>query len=81
MALGMPELVTRDMQAYEAMAVRLGSDAEMVRQLKDKIARQRLSAPLFNMSRLTRHVEQAYEEMQQRVMQGQDPQNIEVKLV
>ena len=73
MALGMPELVMRDMPSYEAMAVRLGKDAGLVQQLKDKLNRQRLSSPLFDVDRLTRHMETAYEQMHKRVQQGLGP--------
>ena len=67
MALGMPELVMRDMPAYEAMAVRLGKDAGLVQQFKDKLNQQRLSTPLFDMERLTWHIEMAYIQMHEKV--------------
>jgi predicted O-linked N-acetylglucosamine transferase (SPINDLY family) len=78
MALGMPELVTKDVQAYEAMAVGLGTDAEMVKRLKEKLRQQSQSAPLFDMERYTRHLERAYEQMHQYVQQGKAAQAIEV---
>jgi predicted O-linked N-acetylglucosamine transferase (SPINDLY family) len=77
MALGMPELVMSDIQAYEAMAVALGKDAGLVRQMKDKLGQQKKSAPLFDMQRLTHHVERAYEEMHARVREGLLPKALE----
>jgi predicted O-linked N-acetylglucosamine transferase (SPINDLY family) len=61
----MPELVMRDLQAYEAMAVRIGTDSGLVKQLKDKLNRQKLVAPLFDVERLTQHYAQAFEQMHQ----------------
>jgi predicted O-linked N-acetylglucosamine transferase (SPINDLY family) len=78
MALGMPELVMRDLQAYEAMAVRIGTDSELVKQLKDKLNRQKLVAPLFDVERLTQHYAQAFEQMHQRVVNGLSPKEIDV---
>ena len=77
MALGMPELVMKDMQAYEEMAVRLGKDSGLVKQIKDKLSLQKKTAPLFDMDRLTRHIEQAYVLMQERALKGQSVQNLE----
>jgi predicted O-linked N-acetylglucosamine transferase (SPINDLY family) len=78
MALGMPELVTKDVQAYEAMAVSLGTDAEMVKRLKEKLRQQSQSAPLFDVDRLTKHIEQAYGQMLQYTQQEKAAQAIEV---
>ena len=37
MALELPELVTRDWPEYQAQAVSLGTNAEMVKQLKERL--------------------------------------------
>ena len=49
------------------MAVRLGKDAGLVQQFKDKLNQQRLSTPLFDMERLTWHIEMAYIQMHEKV--------------
>ena len=78
MALGMEELVTKDWQAYEAQAVRIGLESGYAKSLKDKLERKRKEAPLFDTQRLTRHMESAYEQMHERVQQGLGPQGFEV---
>lgn len=57
-AVGMPELVARDLPEYERMARALSADA-----LKEKLARNLAAAPLFDSERTTRAIEAAYEEM------------------
>ena len=79
MALGMDELVTKDWQAYEAQAVRIGLESSYAKSLKDKLERNRKEAPLFDTQRLTRNMESAYEQMHERVQQGLGPQGFEVK--
>jgi predicted O-linked N-acetylglucosamine transferase (SPINDLY family) len=71
-------LVTKDWQAYEAQAVRIGLESGYAKSLKDKLKRNRADAPLFDTARLTRHMESAYEQMHQRVQQGLEPQAFEV---
>jgi predicted O-linked N-acetylglucosamine transferase (SPINDLY family) len=79
MALGMDELVTKDWQAYEAQAVRIGLESGYAKSLKDKLERNRKEAPLFDTARLTLHMESAYEQMHERVQQGLGSQGFEVK--
>ena len=80
MALGMDELVTKDWQAYEAQAVRIGLESSYAKSLKDKLERNRKEAPLFDTQRLTRNMESAYEQMHERVQQGLRPQEFEVRV-
>jgi predicted O-linked N-acetylglucosamine transferase (SPINDLY family) len=79
MALGMEELVTKGWQEYEAQAVRIGLESGYAKSLKDKLERNRVDAPMFDTQRLTRHMESAYEQMQERVRQGLGPQGFEVQ--
>jgi predicted O-linked N-acetylglucosamine transferase (SPINDLY family) len=79
MALELPELVTRDWQEYEAQAVRVGLEEGYAKSLKEKLARNRLDAPLFDTQRLTHNMERAYEQMHHRVQQGLGPQAFEVQ--
>ena len=79
MALGREELVTKDVQAYEAQAVRIGLDSGYARELKEKLERKKVEAPLFDTARLTRHMERAYEQMHERARQGLGAQAFEVE--
>jgi predicted O-linked N-acetylglucosamine transferase (SPINDLY family) len=79
MALGMPELVAASLQEYEAQAVRIGLDSGYARELKEKLERNKKEAPLFDTTRLTRHMESAYEQMHERARQGLETQGFEVE--
>jgi protein O-GlcNAc transferase len=66
-AVGLPELVTESLSEYEQMAVELGRDGRKLRALKDKLARNRKEAALFDTARFTRNLETALSNMVGRV--------------
>lgn len=59
-AVGMPELVTDSLAAYEALALALARDPARLAALKDKLARNIAAMPLFDADRFTRDLEAAY---------------------
>jgi protein O-GlcNAc transferase len=69
-AVGLPELITTTAEQYEAAAIALAKDPERLARLKDKLNRNRLTAPLFNPELLTQHLEQAFVQMYERYQQG-----------
>jgi predicted O-linked N-acetylglucosamine transferase (SPINDLY family) len=62
-AVGLPELITHDLQAYEALALRLARDADLLARLRRRLANNRTTHPLFDTARFARHLETAYETM------------------
>ena len=60
--------------------MRIGLESGYAKNLKDKLGRNRVDAPLFDTARLTRHMESAYEQMQERVRQGLGPKAIGVEV-
>ena len=77
-AIGLPELVTTSIAAYEARARELATDATQLRGIRDKLHRHRDSHPLFDIARFTRHIESAYVAMHQRAVAGLAPDHIAV---
>jgi protein O-GlcNAc transferase len=73
MAVGLPELVTHSLDAYEALALRLARDKEALCAVKAKLARNRDTEPLFDTARFTRNLETAYSAMWQRQQRNQEP--------
>ena len=59
LAIGVPELVTSDPGAYEAIARRLAQSPGELARLRARIAANRASFPLFDTARFTRDVEAA----------------------
>ena len=65
-AVDLPELVTTTIPEYEALAVELALDRGRHRELRQKLQRNRTTAPLFDTARFTRHLEAAYSTMYER---------------
>ena len=77
-AIGLPELVAPDLQAYEDMAVALASQPERVSAYKATLARNRYIKPLFDAERFCSHLETAFEMMVARARKGLGPDHIDV---
>jgi predicted O-linked N-acetylglucosamine transferase (SPINDLY family) len=78
-AIGLPELIARTAEEYEAKALELAADRAPLEAIREKLARNRLTQPLFDIQRFTRHIEAAYLEMRQRYQAGLDPAPIRVQ--
>jgi protein O-GlcNAc transferase len=75
-AVGLPELVTTTLDAYQQMAVELASSYERLQIVKTGLAKNRLSAPLFDTALYTKHIEAAYGAMYERYQAGLPPDHI-----
>jgi predicted O-linked N-acetylglucosamine transferase (SPINDLY family) len=69
-AIGLPELIATTQQDYEALAIELAANLEKLEAIKRKLVANRLTAPLFDTERLTRHIEAAYLAMYERCQAG-----------
>lgn len=65
-AAGLPELVTSSLADYEALALKLAQQPQVLQALKDKLQKGRDSIPLFDMPAFARRLEQAYQHMWRR---------------
>jgi len=72
-AVGLPELITHTLEEYEAQALELLRAPAKLGELREKLSRQRLTAPLFDTERYTRHLERAYLAMHERAALGAPP--------
>jgi len=77
-AVGLPELVTATLDEYEALALRLAREPALLNEIRNKLARGRLTAPLFDSDRYCRHLEHAYHEMWGRWQRGEPPRSFAV---
>jgi len=77
-AADMPELITTDLAAYEAMALELAADRPRLAAMRARLAAQRDNSRLFDTARFTRHLERAYETMQARSLAGLAPETFDV---
>jgi len=77
-AIGLPELITTSRERYEQLAIELGQDRQRLEAIRQKLAAQRHSAPLFDTARFTGHLEDAYRQMYERYHGGLPAEHIEV---
>src|SRR5262249_9619338 len=75
-AMGLPELITTRLEAYEQLAIDLATHPENLAAIKHKLAENRLTTALFDMNRLTNHIEAAYAGMYERYQTGLPPDHI-----
>jgi protein O-GlcNAc transferase len=77
-AIGLPELVTTTLADYERLAVDLALYPKKLAELKDKLANNRLTTPLFDTKLVTQHLESAYVAMWDRYRAGLKPDHIQI---
>ena len=77
-AIDLPELITTTSEAYEQMAIDLATHPEQLAIIKRKLAENRLSTPLFDTKRFTRHIEAAYAAVYERYQAGLPPAHLYV---
>jgi predicted O-linked N-acetylglucosamine transferase (SPINDLY family) len=77
-AIGLSDLVTHSLERYEALALRLARDRNLLRGYQDRLAENRLSHPLFDTKRFRPHIEQAYLHMWELWQHNEKPISFEV---
>jgi predicted O-linked N-acetylglucosamine transferase (SPINDLY family) len=77
-AIGLPELITTTLEAYEQMAIDLAMHPEKLAVIKRKLAENRLNTPLFDTKLFTKHIEAAYSIMWERYQRGAPPESFSV---
>ena len=75
-AIGLPELIAEDTDAYERIARDLACDPAAHTALREKLARNAATYPLFDTQRYARNLESAYREMWRRHEFGLAPDHI-----
>ena len=80
-SVGLPELVTETLDDYEALALELARRPAVLAGFRQRLAQNRLTHPLFDTARFTRHLERAYETMLENARQGRGPQSFSVEPV
>ena len=78
-ALDLPELIAPTAEAYEALAVELAHDPKRLARIREKLARNRLTSPLFDTALYARNIEDAFVQAHERARTGLAPDHIHVK--
>ncbi|TCM17106.1 putative O-linked N-acetylglucosamine transferase (SPINDLY family) [Novosphingobium sp. PhB165] len=77
-AVGLPEMAVTDVETYEATALALARDPRRLAALRTRLAKNRLTAPLFRTADYTRRLESAFVEMHRRRQAGLNPEHFDV---
>ena len=77
-AVNLPELITTNQEQYESLAIELATKPDKLKIIKDKLAMNLPTAPLYDTPLFTRHLESAYLTMYDRYQSGMDPDHINV---
>jgi protein O-GlcNAc transferase len=76
--IGLSEMITHSLEEYESLAVRVSRNADELQAIRQKLARNRLTEPLFDTPRFAKNLEKAYREMWQIFSAGEQPRRIDV---
>jgi len=80
-AVGLPELITTSLDEYEALALRLAREPELLSSFRSRLAKNRLTYPLFDTERHARHVEAAFTRMWEIHARGEAPRSFSVDAI
>jgi predicted O-linked N-acetylglucosamine transferase (SPINDLY family) len=64
--------------SHEALAVRLAQDRGELQTIRQRLAKNRLTEPLFDTPRFVRNLEKAYKQMYEIFVAGERPKQIEI---
>ena len=78
-ATGLPELITQSEAEYEARAVAIATDAELLGRIKRTLQDNLPTCPLFDTRLFARHIESAYSEIYRRHQFGLPPDHVHVQ--
>lgn len=77
-AIGLPELVTRDVAGYEAQALRWATSPAALADLRQRLRTQRTTSSLFDTELFARRIEAAYQAMWTRHEAGLAPEPLQM---
>jgi protein O-GlcNAc transferase len=79
--IGLPEMIADNLVDYRDKAIHLAGNRDELARIKARLEANRLTTPLYDTARLTRHMEAAYEIMYQRWIDGLGPAHFSVPLI
>ena len=78
-AIGLADMIVETRDAYTSAAIRLAREPDALRNVRERLAANRITCPLFDTARFARHIEGAYLGMWHRYRQGQQPTGFSVE--
>jgi predicted O-linked N-acetylglucosamine transferase (SPINDLY family) len=78
-AIDLPELVTVSVEQYENLAIELAKNPDKLSLIKQKLAKNKLTAPLFDTPKFTQYIEKAYTRIMERNCADLPPEHIVIE--
>jgi predicted O-linked N-acetylglucosamine transferase (SPINDLY family) len=78
-AIDLPELITNSQEDYESLAIELATNPAKLKEIKTKLESNRLTTPLFDTPRFTKHLEDAYTKIYERYHADLPPEHIYIE--
>ncbi|MDC1047104.1 tetratricopeptide repeat protein [Alphaproteobacteria bacterium] len=75
-ALGLPELITKSEEEYEALIFELATSSEKLLKIKKKLSENILTNPLFNSEMFIKYLEDGYKQVYQNYLDGKKTKTI-----
>ncbi|MDA7438253.1 tetratricopeptide repeat protein, partial [Candidatus Pseudothioglobus singularis] len=79
-AANLPELITHSQEEYESLSIELATNPDKLKVIKEKLARNLATAPLYDTKSFAKNIESAYTQMYDRQHQGLEPDHIYISI-
>jgi predicted O-linked N-acetylglucosamine transferase (SPINDLY family) len=76
---GLPELIAKDLEDYERIAVMLANDPKLLNSYRERLLANRTKSPLFDTMRFVRNLEKAFLFMWENFKIGNKPKPFKVQ--
>ena len=77
--LGLSELITYTEKEYEDLAIELAKNPNKLKEIKNKLEKNKTNKPLFNTKLFANNIESAYVKIYDRYLQNLPVDNIEIE--
>ena len=78
-AVNLKELITKTEKEYEDLILKLAKNPNQLKEIKNKLKKNRLKTPLFDAKLFTKNIESAYTMMHEKYLKNLPLENIEIK--
>jgi predicted O-linked N-acetylglucosamine transferase (SPINDLY family) len=77
-SVGLADMICDSVQTYEDRAVYLATERNALAEVRERLARNRMSHPLFDIKRFVRHLEAGYREIWERSQENRPHQHVNI---
>ena len=78
-AVNLKELITKNEKEYENLILKLAKDHKKIKEIKNKLKKNRLTKPLFDTKLYAKNIESAYTKIYERYYSNLSTKNFEIK--